>query len=205
MVTFAKFMALFWTLAEGLILIYVRGALMSLRGAEKGLRRHFLFLAVALGLLSPLVLGGEYIFGGLSGPERSLPLNAFPWGLWDFLCTLWVVLEGVIMVYVWRIYRTLKPHLEEREPGQEANTGASKDSPYGIPFLVISFFAFYAFYEYNLLFTVHNRGLDGMDVYRMSVFYVRICGLFWILFEWIVALVGVRIFHMLKRRERSLP
>ena len=205
MVTFAKVMALFWTLSEGLILIYVRGGLMSLRGTEKGVRHSFIFLAVALGLLSLLVFGGECFFGRFAGSEKSLRLNAFRWALWNFLCTLWVVLEGVIMVYVLRIYRTLKPHLEKREREQEANTGASKDSPYGILFLVISFFAFYAFYEYNLLSILHKTGLDRLGIYRMSVFYVRICGLFWILFEWIVAFVGVKIFHMLKREERSLP
>lgn len=188
-------MALFWTLAEGLILIVLRWGLMSLRGEQSG-QKVFVTCAVALfGILPAIVFGGEMLV------QRFIPLKGsllifYRWGLWALMCTLWVVLEGIIMVYVIQIYKILKSAITLRGQRREARISSTP----GIPLLVCSLFGFYLFYEVVLLHTILSCGLDVRAVYQISLFYIRICGVFWILFEWIVAFVGIRTYLLLKGR-----
>ena len=160
---------------------------MSLKGVEKREKPFLVLFAIFIGSLSLLIFGGESFLGRYMDLEGHLNLSAYRWALWNFLCTLWVVLEGIITVYVLRIYKTLKRHHTKRELGSDRRITAVSRFPWGIPSLILVFFAFYVFYEYNLLSIMAETGLNGRDIYRMSVFYVRICGLFWILFEWVVA------------------
>lgn len=200
---FTNLMALFWTLSEGLILICLKWGFMSLKGAEKREKPFLVFFAIFIGSLSLLIFGGENFFGRYMDLERRLNLTAYRWALWNFLCTLWVVLEGIIMVYVLRIYKTLKRCHTKSELGSDQRITAVSRFPWGIPFLILIFFAFYVFYEYNLLSIMAETGLNGRGIYRMSVFYVRVCGLFWILFEWVVACLGIKTYFILKRKAEA--
>jgi len=130
--------------------------------------------------------------------SRSPPI--YRWALWNFFCTLWVILEGIIMVYVWRLYKIIKSSGGRELKGEEnAEKGGSRPLLMGIPLLSVSFLAGYVFYQYNLLGMVEAKTIDGMGVYRISLFYIRICGLFWILFEWIVAIAGIRTYRLMKK------
>ena len=49
--------------------------------------------------------------------------------------------------------------------------------------------------------------MDGADlrssaVYNLLRFYIKLCGVFWILFEWYVAVAGIKTLLVLKRLRR---
>lgn len=196
MYTFHKSMALFWTLAEGLILIYIRWGFMFLI-KRKGREKIFLISCVTIfGLLIFLMYGGEIFFGKFMDLRRGTNLHIYRWALWNFFCTLWVVLEGIIMIYVLRIYKALRSPLQKKVLKREKS-----NFPYGILILIFSFFTLYVFYQYNLLSIINKNLLDARGIVHISTFYIRICGLFWILFEWIVAFIGIKTYFVLKRTE----
>ena len=193
-------MALFWTFAEGLILIYMRWGVLFLRRGEERQRIFLFFCIVIFFLLFCLMFRGENFFGGFMDLEQGHNLKVYRWALWNFFCTLWVILEGIIMVYVLVLYKTLTFHLKNSDViiKKEKRQRTKSNITYGIPLLIISLFSLYIFYEYNLISIIENNVIDGKAIYRISLFYIRICGLFWIIFEWIVAYVGIKTYRLMK-------
>jgi len=192
-------MALFWTLAEGLILIYMRRGFLIFKMGKPQQRGFNLFCGTMFIILVFIMLGGESLLGRFMDLGRGLNFITYRWALWNFFCTLWVVLEGIIMIYVLRIYKLLAPAYNKKT--FSAKGSVKKGPAIGIPLLIFSFFILYLFYEYNLLSVINNYGLKAGGVNRISVFYIRICGLFWIIFEWIVAFIGIKTFFIMKEKK----
>lgn len=192
-------MALFWTFAEGLILFTLRLVFFSLKkGGDKSQASFFIFCVIIFALLICLMFCGEIFFGKFLDLHQGYNLTVYRWALWNFFCTLWVILEGTIMVYVLRIYKTLKHPLKKKDLKEGKSNMIRIKFSYGIPLLAFPLFALYAFYEYNVLSVISKYGLDVKTLYRMSVFYIRVCGIFWILFEWIIAFIGIKTYFILK-------
>jgi hypothetical protein len=195
--TFYQSMALFWTLAEGLILVFFRGGWLSIAGCEK---RQSTVAALCAGLfvfLTCVMFAGESVFARLVVDlEKVSYLVAYRWGLVTFFCTLWVILEGIIMIYVLRVYRLVRTR-----PEQAGVRGLSvkRSSALVVPLLILAFISFYAFYEVHLIYLIGAHDLGPRSIYHLSVFYIRLCGLFWIVFEWIIAVVGFRTYRAMKR------
>lgn len=195
--TFYKLMALFWTLSEGVILLYARWGFFFVQGRQGG-RRIFSPYAILLPLLLfGLLFGGEPLLGHWANLESGVNLGLYRWGLWNLLCTLWVILEGIIMIYVLKIYQLLKrsPEPETRKKGKGI---WENHAPIGFLLLTGLFLCLFVFYEYHLLALVFEERLHMEGIYRISRFYIRICGVFWVLFEWIVAFLGIKTFFLLK-------
>ncbi|MBN2126247.1 MAG: hypothetical protein JW821_18250 [Deltaproteobacteria bacterium] len=200
--TLAQVMALFWTLAEGLILIGLGRVLFLIGGKRK--RSPVCDAGGVLGfVLAFLILfHGESLLGGILDLQRAPCLTFYRWALWNFFCTLWVVLEGVIMIVVFRIFRILR---FRESPAGPDSCRIPKGSSWTIPLLVLSLFGLYAFYQIQVARMMDADRLTVQGIYHLSLFYIRICGVFWILFEWTVALIGVRTFVLLKGRHGSSP
>jgi hypothetical protein len=192
-------MALFWTLAEGLILFYVRGGFLFFKEGKKRQKIFLIFCVTLFGLLILLLFGGEFFFGKIIDLRQDIHLMVYRWALWNFFCTLWVILEGVIMVYVHRIYKTLMPSLQKKDLTKEKSRPVKNGLTWGIPLLIFPLFALYLFYEYGLLSLLNKDLLDSRSIFPISSFYIRICGLFWILFEGVVAFFGIKTYLALKR------
>jgi hypothetical protein len=143
------------------------------------------------------MFGGESVLEKLIVElEKVSYLVAYRWGLVTFFCTLWVILEGIIMIYVLRVYRLVRT----RSEGVGVRGLSCKpSSAFVVPLLVLSFISFYAFYEAQLVYLIGKYDLGPRPIYHISVFYIRLCGLFWIVFEWIIAVVGFRTYRALKR------
>ncbi len=198
MYVLAKWMALFWTLAEGVILLALHWGYSRLRGKDTNQAIPRVLFAILLGVLLLWAAGvDEYVIRSAGVPEGPLT-SLYRWGVWNFLCTLWVVLEGAIMIYVATVYRTLTGRARmQTEPDSRVST-----FPFAlIAALTVPFFLFFAIYQWGFLNSVLTYGMGSQQIYRVSVFYVRLCGLFWILFEWIVALYGIRTYSLLKKLE----
>lgn len=197
MYTFYQAMALFWTLAEGLILVFLRSGWMSISGREKRQSAAAFICAGLFVFLACLMFAGEFVFEKLVVElEKVSYLIAYRWGLVTFFCTLWVILEGIIMIYVLRVYRLVQ--------GRSERAGIrglpfKPSSAFVVPLLILSLISFYAFYEAHLVYLIGKCDLGSTPIYHISVFYIRLCGLFWIVFEWIIAVVGFRTYRALKR------
>lgn len=193
-------MALIWTFAEGLLLFYIRGGFLFSKEGKRGQKKFLIFCVTLFGLLISLVYGGEIFFGKFMDLRQDIHLMVYRWALWNFFCTLWVILEGVIMVYVLKIYKTLMPPLQKKNLKKEKSRSVKNGLTWGIPVLIFPLFALYIFYEYHLLSLFNKDLLDAKSIFHISSFYIRICGLFWILFEWVVAFYGIKTYFFLKRR-----
>lgn len=202
MYLFAKSMALFWTMAEGVILVAMRwGYLTATRG--EGRQHGFLVLSVVLlGLLGVALFGGEAILGRALGLDARLPCTLYRWALWNFFCTVWVILEGCIMVYVYRLYERLNAagQPENPAPGSWSGEEHRRRARWGIPAVILGGLFLFILFEAGVLCTQSRFDLDAGQVTRISLFYIRICGVFWIVFEAVVAVQGIRAYRILRRR-----
>jgi len=199
MYLFAKSMAFFWTLAEASILLFMRWG--TLR-AEKGNGRQSGFIAASIGvlaLLGVLLFFGESFLGLIVDLESRFPRTLYRWALWNFFCTLWVILEGSITLYVWRIWRVLRDAQATRYAITRGPAGTKPVGGWGTPVLAGAFLLLYFFYQAALFQLAGDPGLTIREVVRISQFYIRICGIFWIAFEWVVAIQGIRAYRLLKR------
>ena len=194
-------MPLFWTLAEGLILIALRQGFLSFKGEN---RRQALFLFFSLFIFLALVVirfKGENIMSGFMDMERRSARVIYNSTSWNFFCTIWVVLEGAIMIYVYRIYNILRVNLKGN--GKSSFLQLRSKKAWGIPVLVISLLSLYSCYQYNLISVSMRFQFDLETIRMISLFYIRICGLFWIIFEWIVAVIGIKTYLLLKREGET--
>ena len=70
-------------------------------------------------------------------------------------------------------------------------------TPWSIIFLIAGFFLLFILYQYGLVSAAYRHDMPLRGIYRISIFYVRICGVFWIVFEWVVALFGIKTYKMM--------
>ncbi|MFH1351720.1 MAG: hypothetical protein ABII26_12425 [Pseudomonadota bacterium] len=193
-----KSMAIFWTLSEALILVFIRWGLLFLKKREGRQRRFLISAALIFGALAGLLFFGEVIFGGILDLQSGLNLPTYRWALWNFFCTLWVILEGSIMIYGIRIYGHLRFMLKSDHLQKNIMRPDGDRFILGIPLLISSLFFMYLFYQHSLLSVIDRHGIDAESLYHISMFYIRICGIFWIIFEWIIAVLVIRIYGVLK-------
>ena len=200
MYLFAKGMALFWTVAEVGILAAVRWGYHLSADKGSGFRATALGSSILLAALGFLLFFGETLAGRFIDLENLLPRTLFRWALWNFFCTLWVLLEGCIMIYVCRLYRTL--HQRGRS-SSGTRARPSRKKSLSLPLLALGLMGLFAAYQAGLFHAVDRYEFDLREVVRISTFYIRICGVFWILFEWVVAVQGIRAYRLLKRGRRG--
>lgn len=189
-------MAFFWTLAEVAILVAVQWGHELAAGGDHRRRGRVITAGVGVACLGGVLFWGESLLGLFVDLETHLHRTLFRWALWNFFCTVWVVLEGGIMIYVCRLYRIL----QGTDPAFGKGSGAPGKTPAGPYVLAAAFVCLYLIYQAALFHAVNRFGIQVRPVIQISLFYIRICGLFWILFEWIVAIQGIRAYRLLRRQ-----
>lgn len=109
-------MGIFWLFAEGLIMIYVRKGLLFLENGQSR-QRIFLITCCAIFILLTMLNYG-YELGLLRLFHiTSRPLQSYYYSfVWNLFCTLWIVIEGAIAFYVFRIYNLLRGRVDGKKP-----------------------------------------------------------------------------------------
>ncbi|MFH1137227.1 MAG: hypothetical protein V1816_14240 [Pseudomonadota bacterium] len=193
---FAKIMGLFWTLAEGSILLGLRRIHLKIR-LGSGSQPWALALGAALFItLSCFMFRGEPWAASWFAIRRPVDLNFLQHARWSFFCAVWVLLEGLIMIYCLRLHQALKAILAGNLPAPEGLPG-----PAAGPALAMLTAVLFLGYLYFFWGAVQRLGLQPGHIHRIAFFYIRVCGVFWILFEWVVALTGLAAWRLIKKVE----
>jgi len=191
---FIKTMGIFWLFAEGLVMIYIRNGFIYLRKGEAKQEVFLFFCITAFIVLACLNFGEEISLNRyLALKHRSLGYFYYSY-LWNLLCTLWVAIEAAIVIYVFKIYNLLRIALVNKRPILKR---AFLFGP-GIFFLFL--FLFYIAYHSYLGSLIDMEGYSHKNMQNSFNFYIKICGMFWILIEWLVGLIGFKIFFLLRKK-----
>ncbi len=189
---FFRLMALSWLLAEGTLLVFARWAASAVHGEEAPHWKFATFCVCLFFLLGGLAFFGEALFKAWLPRSRRMDLFFYRSFIWNLFCTLWVIIEGLIILYVFRIDRAMGGTV----PGRIR-------FPWAVLLLVVLPLGFFLLYQAQMVSVVGRYHLGLTAASRISRFFIRLCGLFWILFEWVAAFIGLRILHRLRRAGRT--
>jgi hypothetical protein len=190
-------MGLLWLFAEGFCLLFARWAYYNLLSGEN-MRKQKGFILILLSCFLPLIFitfGQPLFWPAVSSffNSSSNSLVAYYYSfLWRFFCTLWVLIEGAIAIYVLRIKELLA---RGRGPVEKRRNMLM----YSFIFFCI---LFSIFYEANSLNVALHGAVKWQQIVNLSRFYIKICGFWWILIEWAVAIMGWQIYRTLAVRKR---
>lgn len=195
---FTRVMGLFWLFAESFCLVFVRWGYYDLlpEKTDRGQRRFVLFLSAGFMLLVFLTFSQDLILERMLPPSVSVSDSILAYyysSLWRLFCTLWVLIEGVIAIYVVRISGLFSGRKD---------LSRSKIDPLMLVFLVL-FSLIYISYEVPFFRVVLSGSINWKTVMNISRFYIKLCGFFWIFFEWVVAILGWRIYRSLSKWGRG--
>jgi hypothetical protein len=199
-----KFIALFWTLAEILIIFYLHLCISFIEG-KRNFENTYIIICIALsGFLIFILFFGDHLLGIFVNFNRQYNLYIYESGLWKFFCTLWAALEGIIMIYVMAIYGALKCRLTNKAIADEYFRIAGFNFYHLNIFIILFFLTLYILYEYNLIFLVVKYSLRVDNFYNLSLLYRKICAVFNIIFDGGVALLGYKTYSLLKKSEMDI-
>ncbi len=192
MFVFSTTMALFWTFSELLCLFFFRRGILEAEGKNTS-RPVFTAGCIAFFLLLVVLSAfGEWALGRFVDLSTGFYKQFYRLALWNLFCTVWVSLEAVIFVYVIDIYRRLRSI-------RSSPAISNIRSGLWIAAVLPAFISLFFFYELAVYFTMMDYGLSIASLKTISFFYVRMCGVFWILFEGGVAFTGMRIYRIISK------
>ncbi len=197
---FVVSMALIWLGAEMALLVIVRwGARCAsdvalgkpaprLGGDLFSRSLWIVFVVVAIALAVSRTAVNE----ALGARADAAWLDELTFGLvWNALCMTWVWLEGAIALYVLRIDGLLHARAEGRVVPPRPTSSQ----------LVLSCLwpAFAIAYNALAVASAYRLGFSQEQLARVLLFFLRVCGVGWIVFELVVARSGVRLLRLLMR------
>ncbi|MDY6903263.1 MAG: hypothetical protein SWH61_01135 [Thermodesulfobacteriota bacterium] len=198
MSVFMKSMAIFWLFAEGLIMVLVRKGLLYIETGRSRQHSYLLFCVCVFITVTALTFGRDLIAGRLLGMADTVFYSIYDGSMWNLICTMWVIIEGAVAVYILRIYILLKTVLNNQLPGKSSGRFrvVTLFGPAVACGALLAGFVFYHF-AFHAYLCQHGGTFSVVD--NALKFYIKICGIFWILIEWAVALIAIQIFLLLKR------
>lgn len=197
---FINSMALFWALAEVWILLVLIQGVAAARGVPARPRLYgAIFILSAIGL-AVIAFGGNAIAGQFAVMKNPRLFHLYRCAHWHFFCTFWVVLEGVIMVYIFRIYVMIRYSRNAHGRTHCSLGRLTLWARISVAILASCFFLFLIFYESQTAGLIQSANVTYGQVNRISLFYIKICGVFWIVFDGGVAVLGYKIYQLLNNQ-----
>jgi hypothetical protein len=123
----------------------------------------------------------------------------YGYSLWHFYCSQWVVFEASITLYVLRVYALMRQSVCRPPDHMVKRWGAvERFAAFSVPVFLVIYALIFAGYEL-LTFSVLQRSLiDSKQLYHIYLFYIKICGIFWIAIDGGAAFLGYKILYFLK-------
>ena len=195
---FSYSMALFWVFAELFIIIYIKKGLSYIFQDGKKHYGFIVFAAVFFILLICVTFSRSYIYSLFPEMPSAMQKKFYGYVLWHFYCSQWVVFEASITLYILRVYARMQQSVCQSGRMVEKWRIVERFAIFGIPAFLVTYAFIFAGYEL-LTFSLLQRSLiDPLQLYHINLFYIKICGIFWIAIEGGVALLGFKIFRFLK-------
>ena len=192
-------MAFFTIFAEGIFIIALVNILDQLKVPSQK-RLKTIIPSILFFLLFILLFLGEYICGFIVRFDRGYNLLTYRVVVWDFLATLYALLEGIICILAARIYLLLKKGTKLPDTMNLDNPAIPKLT-YRIGMMIAVFIMVFYLFEYSAITTaLHNR-FAGSGILSMARFYRIIMGWFWTAFEAVLAVILIKILLLQKPME----
>lgn len=191
---FSNIMALFWILVQQVCLCYIKWAYEDMMGRASRMRAymalHGVFFVFLLSVGFDLLLGLDFVYGRL--PEGAL----FFYGRlkWNFFCEVMLVLDALLVVYAWRMYR-----LYMREEGSSLEASSPMRVRAWDIVVIVVFFAPFLWYHAGMTEAALRHGLDDEQVRTLQFFFIKVANFFYALFEGTAAVLLWRIYRLVRR------
>jgi hypothetical protein len=189
-------MALFTIFAEGIFII----ALVNISDQFKipsQKRLKTIILVILFFILFILLFLGEYIYGFIVRFDRGYNLLTYRVVVWDFLATLYALLEGIICILAARVYLQLKEGTILPDTMNLDNPTIPKLT-YRIGIMIAVLTVVFCLFEYSAINTaIHNR-FASSGILSMARFYRIIMGWLWTTFEAVLAVILIKILLLQK-------
>lgn len=201
MYVFFNSMAFFWALAEvWILLVLIQGVASATGRAAKPVLYRTIFTLSAISL-AIIAFGGTTIASQFAVMKSPLFFHFYRCAQWHFFCTFWVVLEGVIMVYIFRIYMMIKHALIRNGPKRISPQRLTVSARMAVAVLVSCALLFLMLYEYQTVDLIKTARFQYHQINMLSFFYMKICGIFWVVFDGGVAVLGYKTYALLKSHK----
>ncbi len=204
MFSFSYIMALFWVFAELFIIIFIKKGISFIVQDGKNHYGFIVFAGVFFILLTYATFFRHRIYLLFPNVPNTMQMKFYSYSLWHFYCSQWVVFEASIMFYILRVYALMQQSVCKSGRMAKKWDAIERFAIFGVPaFLVIYAFIF-AGYEF-LTFSVLQSALIGLlELYNINLFYVKICGIFWIAIDGGAAFLGYKILCFLKTHSTPI-
>jgi len=200
---FSYTMALFWVFAELFIIAYMIKGISFI--VQDGKKHHgFIFFAgVFFILLIFVTFFRNQIYSQFPDLPNAMQKKFYGYALWHFYCSQWLVFEATITLYILRIYALMKQSMGNLTKGNLTKTKKKWSTIelvtiYGVPGFLVLYALFFISYEYLTFLAMQNDSINWPQLNHIYLFYVKICGIFWIIIDGAAAFLGYKIFRFLK-------
>jgi len=195
---FSYIMALFWVFAELFIIIFFKKGISSIIQDGKKHYGFIVFAGVFFILLVFATFFRQHIYSLFPDVPNAMQKKFYGYSLWHFYCSQWVVFEASITLYILRVYALMQQSVCHSGRMFKKWSFVERFAVFVVPaFLVIYAFIF-AGYEFLTFLVLQNSLIDQLQLYHINLFYIKICGIFWIAIDGGAAFLGYKILRFLK-------
>ncbi len=200
---FSYIMALFWVFAELFIIIYIKKGISFIVRDGKKHYGFMVFAAVFFILLIVATFFRNQIYSLFPDVPNAMQKKFYGYSLWHFYCSQWVVFEASITLYILRVYALIQQSVCRSDRTAERWGVVERFAVFGVPVFLVIYAVLFAGYEL-LTFSAMQRDLIAQpQLYHINLFYIKICGVFWIVIDGGAAFLGYKILCFLKTHHIS--
>ncbi len=182
---FSYCMVLFWVFVQQTCLVCARRACDDLGGGKKSLARFATAQALLFFTVAALAAGD--LVGWL--PRLHCHTNNSPSLVWQFICTVMLLLDGGLIAYAWRFYRL---------HALKGNLPADKAMAFFTAWAFFCLLLYGAYFASALSVAVH-RGLNLREWEYICLFYFRIVNTCYLVLEGAMGLVAFLLWRNLRK------
>jgi hypothetical protein len=190
-------MAIFWVFAEGLIVLFIRRGYLFIKTGDSAQKTVCYVSATVFIIIACLPFVKLMHLDRLPVLNDLFGLRLYHKYLWSFYCTIWVALEGAALIYVLKTYLLLRDAFGKNSPLLHETIKYSQ-----VLFFVI-LLAVFAGYHFYIESFIANNFVTSVYIKNIFTLYVKICGIFWVIIEWLIGFGCLKIFFLLKRKSHE--
>lgn len=183
-------MALFWILVQQVCMSCIKWVYEDIAGRTPRRARFLALNACFFAALIAMALDPQFGFHFISGNLPPAVRAIYPRLNWNFFCYVMLLLDGLLVLYGWRIYRLyMAPAPVAPRPGVVLAQDA---------LLVGAFTILFAGYHAGMIETVLHHTVRPVGIFAMQFFFVKIANFFYAAFEGILAVLLWRIYRRIR-------